>query len=116
FLLRINVPAIKPECFPPPYLQTMGRRLAWIYSNELPLVREFGAEIEGIEAAWISCDSEHGLNEYANWALSEIQAADAKRRRWLKPTLLATYGLLASKPRKMEFAYRRGRGVTKHYP
>lgn len=110
FLLRIAVPGHLQRTttlYPPPWLrQPLGVRLAWVYSNELPLVRRFEARIEGIEAAWTASTTDAGLNRYAKWSLQETAAMGHGRKAWLKPTLLAAYGLLAARPRAREFGYK----------
>lgn len=110
--VQLNVPTLKAEQFPPPYMEHSGRRRAWIYTNELPMIRKLGAEIEGIDAAWTSYECDTGLNEYAAWALSETATMSPQRKRWCKVVLLATYGNLAAKARTMEFAYRTANGGT----
>ncbi len=115
--VQLNVPALKPTQFPPPYMEHAGRRRAWVYSNELPLIRELGADIEGIEAAWTSYALDTGLNAFAAWALAEIATMNPARKRWAKTVLLATYGNLAAKARVQEFAYRTANGgVPVEYP
>jgi hypothetical protein len=117
FLLRIAVPKIPESRFPPPWAERPGRRLAWIYSNEFPMMRELGVAVEGIEAAWTAFATDPGLNRYATFALSEIATMTEERKRWAKPTLLSTYGILAAKPRVPEFAYLRAEhGVPRQYP
>lgn len=117
FLLRLAVPKIKADRFPPPFMEQSGRRLAWVYSNELPTVHALGGVIEGIEASWTAYGEDPGLNKYAAWALSELATMTDTRKLWAKPTLLATYGILAAKPRTSEFAYLRADGGTpRMYP
>jgi hypothetical protein len=119
FLLRLNVPSHvqKSKKFPPPWLrQPAGNNLAWVYSNELSLISEHGAIIEGIEAAWTSANVADGLNRYARFAISETDRMTPDRRAWAKPTLLAVYGLLAARPKSREFGYREAkRGESKTY-
>lgn len=115
--LRLAVPKIAETRFPPPWAATPGRRLAWIYSNELPLLDELGIVVEGVEAAWTSFATDPGLNRYAAFALGEIATMNERRKRWAKPTLLSTYGILAAKPKVQEFAYLRAEhGIRKKYP
>lgn len=117
FRLQLNVPALKPSQFPPPYMEDAGRKLVYVYSNEIPMILSLGGEIEGIFAAWTSYTLDTGLNGFARWALSEIAAMTPERKRWCKVALLATYGNLAAKVRTQEFAYRTAQGgVSKQYP
>lgn len=115
--LQLNVPALKPTQFPPPYMETAGRRVAYVFSNEIPLILALGAEIEGIAAAWTSYERDTGLNGYAQWALTEIATMSPERKRWCKIVLLSTYGNLAAKARVTEYAYRTaGAGIPREYP
>lgn len=117
FRLQLNVPTLKERQFPLPILETAGRKRVYVYSNELPLLRDLGVEIEGIQAAWTSYESEDGLNQFARWALTEIATMSPQRKRWAKVALLAAYGNLAAKARVLEFGYREANGgVTKEYP
>lgn len=117
FRLQLNVPALKADQFPPPYLETAGRKQAYVYSNELPLLKRLGVEIEGIDAAWSSHDTDDGLNRYAQWALTETALMSTLRKRWAKVILLATYGNLAARTRSTEFGYRTAkRGTPREYP
>lgn len=115
--VQLNVPALKPDQFPPPYMEHAGRHRAWIFTNELPMIQELGAEIEGVEAAWTSHAIDRGLNRYAAWALTETATMTPARKRWCKVVLLATYGNLAARARSLEFAYRTANGGTpRDYP
>lgn len=117
FRMQLNVPALKPVQFPPPYLETAGRKQAYVYSNELPLLHTLGVEIEGMDAAWTSYDRDPGLNLFAQWALTEIATMTPERKRWCKIALLATYGNLAARARTTEFGYRTAtHGVPREYP
>lgn len=115
-LLRLSVPPLPPERFPLPFLEAPGGRRAWVYTNELGYLSELGVSIDGVDAAWVSFKSDPGLGLYAQFALTELATADAARKAWLKATLLAGYGILAARPRVQEFGYKRGRGITRHYP
>lgn len=111
FLLRINVPhkaRMEVGRFPPPWLSgaSQGARLAWVYSNELPMIADHGALIEGIEAAWTAARTDDGLNRYAEWSIAETARMEPTRRAWAKATLLAAYGMLAARPRQREFGYK----------
>lgn len=116
-LLQVNVPTLRDTRFPPPFMERPGRKLAWVFTNELPMVHELGGDIEGVAAAWTSYEPDTGLNQYAVWAQSEIAHMDAARKRWAKVVLLATYGNLAAKARITEFGYRvANHGVKREYP
>lgn len=116
-LVHLTVPTMPPGAYPLPYLETPGRRLAWVHTNELLDLLESRAIVEGIEAAWVSFKADTGLNRYAAWALAQTAAATEDRKAWLKPVLLSTYGILASKPRALEFAYGKAKGgEKKRYP
>lgn len=93
-----------------------GRRLAYVYSNELSDLQSSGVVIEYIVAAWTSRREDTGLNRFAEWAILELAKCDAERKRWLKPLLLSAYGLLATKPRPIRAGYLQGKdGKRMHY-
>lgn len=117
FHARISAPRIPRGGFTLPYLERGGQIDAYVHSNEVEFLLSTGATIEWITAAWTSYDASPGLNRYAEFAIRESVEADANRKRWLKPTLLATYGVLATRPRVTEFGYRQALGgVVKTYP
>lgn len=82
---------------------TTGRRSQWIthgerqfvYSNEVPHLRDMGYNIRGVRAAWGSYERDEGLPRYATWAESQLDRY--QNASWLKPLLLATYGMLAAR-------------------
>jgi len=76
----------------------------FIYSNELPAMLDMGYTVLGIRAGWGSTHRDTGLNKYAEWAGTELDARG--NPRWLKMLLLATYGVLACKPTTAETIFR----------
>lgn len=110
FLLRVSLKRIPPKAyatvFPPPYLKDPKQQLIYVYSNELDLLASHDVYVEGIEAAWTSSATDTGLNKYAEWALSEVESMSSTRKSWGKPTLLATYGMLAARPNHIEFGFK----------
>jgi hypothetical protein len=95
--------------FHPPWCRP-GRNRAAIFTNEVPYAQSVGIIIEGIVAAWTSSDADAGLPKYGAWAAERISEADEYRRKWLKPTLHAAYGLLAMRTRKVTVGHLRGNG------
>lgn len=94
-----------------------GTKNAYVFSNELPYLRELGVRVRHIIASWTSREHETGLNRYAEWAGEEVAGADTARKPWLKPTLLAPYGILAAKPKHVAFGYKQAKNsVEKQYP
>jgi hypothetical protein len=65
-----------------------------------------GTYIEGVFAAWTSTSVDDGLSRYGRFAASQIASASPARRKWLKPLLHSTYGLLAARPRPLEVGHR----------
>lgn len=108
FYVKAYIPRRARYNFPPPCMDKPGQHYVFIFSNELPDFYSLGGTVLEVIAAWSSPDADAGLNRYAEWSLSELSALPTDtRRHWLKPTLLATYGILAAKPRRMEFGYKR---------
>lgn len=117
FRLQLNVPALKADRFPLPFLTSAGRYRAYVYSNELASLHALGVEIEGIDAAWTAYERDTGLNRFAQWALAETALMSLQRKRWAKVILLAAYGNLAARPRPSEYGYRTAkRGTPREYP
>lgn len=101
---RLTVPShVAHAPFPPPALSRPGDVDAWLYTNEIPGIIERGARIDWLSAAWTSTIPDPGIRRYATWSQGEI--ARRPEARWLKGTLLASYGILAARPRRHHFAY-----------
>lgn len=86
--------------------QEAGQRYAgFVYSNELPFLRDNGYVIHGASASWGAFTYDTGIKAYSRWAQSELdRLGDPK---WLKPILLSTYGVLAIRPRPISYVYGR---------
>lgn len=110
FHVCLEVPAIiGNNRYVPPALHMPGLQRRYVFSNELPELIDLGARIRWISAAWTSYLPDQGIREYAQWARREIQLWP-DQRPWLKPTLLATYGILAAKPRALTLAFWQAEG------
>ena len=95
-----------------PLQDHQGYRRVFIYTNMIPFVEATGSHIDGIYAAWTSDTKDTGLSKYGAWAQDQIESALTERKRWLKPLLHSTYGLLAARPRPIEVGHKRSRGGT----
>ena len=95
-----------------PAVAHRGVKTRHVWSNELDLIRDCGGTVVGVFAGWSSPDIDEGLNRYAWCALEQLQAADPARKGWLKQALLATYGLLAGKPREFTQLTKWGEGES----
>lgn len=122
FYLAFEAPYFSDTDFPlPNILLNLSARThygtGYFYSNEIPYLLELNIRIRHIIACWTSPDADIGLNLYSEWALKEIEEAPVNSKPWLKPTLLSTYGVLASKPKVQEFGYKHAEGGEKtRYP
>lgn len=118
FYLGVEVPHFRANVFPLPCLDgKRGYRRVYVYSNELEYLRECRVTIRHIIAQWTSPNAEAGLNRYGEWAADEIAKSGIERKPWLKPTLLAPYGVLAARPKPIEFGYHRAENaIEKKYP
>jgi hypothetical protein len=118
FYLAFEAPRFFDKDFPLPNCgDSEGYHRGYFYSNELPYLADLGVRIRHIIACWVSPDRDPGMNEYAKWALEQIKSAPQDAKPWLKPTLLSTYGVLASKPKFLEFGYKRCKnGTPTKYP
>lgn len=119
-LVKMFCPPARRGVFSPPTMDKRGSQLRYVFSNEIPYLRECGAELRYLVASWSSRDAETtgtGLSEYAAWSLAELDQLHPDLRPWVKVLLLSTYGILAATPRTMEFGYHRAKnGVEKRYP
>ena len=79
----------------------------YVYSNELPLLRNMGYTVHGVRAAWGSHRRDTGLSHYAEWACSQLDRYEDAP--WLKPLLLSAYGTLATRPKIAEAIWRTAR-------
>jgi hypothetical protein len=114
---QVSTRKLPAKLFPLPYVRQPGTKMAWVYTNELPTLRELGVSIDYVQAAWVAWETDTGMNQYARWALAQVAEANDGAKGWLKPTLLATYGILAARPRVMETGYRLAEGgVPRKYP
>jgi hypothetical protein len=87
-----------------------GFQRVMLYTNTIPFIEAHGSRIEGIYAAWTSDTADTGLARYGAWAQAELEHALTNRKRWLKPLLHSTYGLLAARPRPLEVGHRQAKG------
>lgn len=106
--LRIRVPKTLTG-FLPQWAHIPGSHDAYLFTNELDLAARLGVEVEFVYAAWTSPMLDGGLAKYSRWAVEQIKLRP-QDKAWLKSVLLATYGILASKPRLYEFGYREAKG------
>lgn len=96
-------------------LERIGGNLdsVFVYSNELQHLRDAGYRVRRVRAAWGSSRRDAGLPKYAKFAESQLDRyGDAP---WIKPLLLSTYGVLATRPKNRESIFRlakRGEPVT----
>lgn len=118
FYLAVECPRFLPSSFPLPECgEKDGYTQGYFYSNEIPYLIELGVRIQHIIACWTSPDRDRGLNKYAEWAIEQIGESGADRKPWLKPTLLSTYGVLAAKPKKLEYGYKQAENAFEtQYP
>lgn len=105
---------LDPPTHPPPY-DWVGSRLdgAFVYSNELPHLLDYGYRVRGVRAAWGSIKRDEGIRKYAIWASDQLDKYGDPI--WLKLLLHATYGCLATRPMNRKTIYRlakRGEPVT----
>lgn len=94
----------------PPAVADSGRYRAALWTNELAHCQANGVIVEGLTAAWTANLPDPGIATYGHWAQHQLGAASSTRKRWLKPTLHAVYGLFGVRPRKLSIGHYRGNG------
>lgn len=99
----------------PPAVNFQGTDVIYLWTNELDLCQRHGVHVHGIIAAWTSTTADSGMPRYGAWSQSQIDQASDYRARWLKPTLHATYGLLAARSRTLRIGHRHGKGQPAVY-
>lgn len=105
--VQVNVQHLLKNQVRPPACNQPGQYRCGLWTNEIPLCEQNGVQIEGIFAAWTANKADEGLPRYGAFAAREITSASEYRKRWLKPTLHALYGLLATRPRHVKIGYLR---------
>jgi hypothetical protein len=93
----------------PPAVRQHGRYRAALWTNEIDLAEQNGVTIIGLSAAWTATRPDPGLPKYGAYAEQQISTASEFRKRWLKPTLHALYGLLATRPRHVKIGHLRSK-------
>lgn len=80
----------------------------FIWSSELPYLKDIGLKVIGVIASWGSTQRDKGIVRYARYCQNRLDKySDAG---WLKPILLTTYGLLGSRPRELTSIHFRAKG------
>lgn len=79
-----------------------GQDRRYIWTNTVNFLESTGTRIDGIIAAWTSTTTDTGLSQYGAFAQNQIETASPERKRWLKPLLHSTYGLLAARARPLQ--------------
>lgn len=106
--VQVDVKHLRKTQVRPPAVKNAGRYRCALWTNEIALCEANGVTIEGITAAWTSNRPDEGLPRYGAFAQRQITDASELRKRWLKPTLHALYGLLATRPRRVKIGHLRG--------
>ena len=91
------------QAFDAPSLETT----AFLYSNELPFLKQLGGKVEQVIACWVSDEPEQpntGIKAYANWALDYLRDNNQDKAA-IKPVLLSLYGILGARPVELRFSY-----------
>lgn len=116
-LLLVRLHAMGTPGPAPDYLKDPGSKITYITTNEIPLIEALGGRIEYVIAGWLSRHADEGMKRYAAWAKAERAKANPERARWLKPTLLSLYGLLATgrRPHRIGMKHTSG-NVKAHFP
>lgn len=99
FTIAVRVPemvAIDELTIPP--LRRAGASWQTLTHVELEHARKVGCRPLDIWCCWTSPGEDDRMREYALWAGGKLEQADAGTRPWVKPLLLAAYGMLAVRP------------------
>lgn len=110
--VQVEVQHLRKHHVRPPAVKSAGRYRCALWTNEIALCEANGVTVKGIVAAWTSTVADTGLPLYGAYAEAQITDASPLRKRWLKPTLHALYGLLATRPRRVKIGHLRGNAQT----
>lgn len=114
YCLDLDTPRVRPPfCFVGDGLaERIGDKLdgKFIYSNELPYLLDSGFRVRGVRAAWGSINRDTGIQKYAEWSCEQLDRYGDPA--WLKPLLLATYGVLATRPMTRKAVFRMAKKGT----
>lgn len=97
----------------PPFMHTPGRRVEYLYTNELEYFDGHRANLDFLVSAWTAPIPDPVVPEYARWALDQRNQAPGR-----KPLLLAAYGSLAQRSDRPLTLYLswRGQGLRSMLP
>jgi hypothetical protein len=112
FRARVKIPNNPNGLFP--HFDSPGSRVVYFTSNEWPTLAAAGIELEYLVASWTARRRDEGMKRYARWAIEQLDAASPERSQWLKPLLLAPYGLLGTTPRPLRAAFLQGNGKERN--
>lgn len=107
---QVDVQHLRKHQTRPPAVADAGRYRVALWTNEIAHCEANGVTITGLVAAWTANLPDAGLPAYGHFAQAELAKADDFRKRWLKPTLHALYGLFGVRPRKLAIGHLRGNG------
>lgn len=74
----------------PPLMRHPGEQIAYLWTNELPLLTSMGLQVHHLIATWGTDEVDDGIAKYAQWAQTTQEQYPA-----MKALLLMPYGLLA---------------------
>lgn len=92
-----------------PAFRKSGIRWRVLTSVEIEHARRLhgrGVRLLDIWCCWTSPDDDDRLREYAYWSSRQLDRQPPGIKRWLKPTLLAAYGMLAVRPNRFRNAWK----------
>lgn len=97
---QVTVPRLtkKQTEFTPVLMHEAGKKVAYLWTNEIPFLESFGLEVHGIMRIWGTDEVDYGIRKYAAWA-KEVQRTHPQ----FKALLLMPYGLLARHRANIEF-------------
>lgn len=79
----------------------------FVYSNEIETLTDLGYKILRAIACWGGPKRDSGIARIARWSQSQLD--DHGSPAWLKPILLSTYGVLATRPKHTVALYGRAK-------
>lgn len=86
----------------PPWARESGTRLVYWYSNEWSELDALGCTVSYVCAAWTAATTDKVVKEYADFALRTLETRTSAKPI-IKQTLLAAYGVLATRSDKPTF-------------
>ena len=111
-LVELSTPHISPKLFAPRYVGTA--KPVYVYTNEIPYLRELGIEPIQVFATWTGEPEPEGegIRAYADYCLMLERSLHPSDYKVIKRTLLTLYGVLGAREKELKRYFHQSRTHT----